>query len=233
MFFVPLSVISETAVLGKPVSITTLDEVFNLESKRSGNSIILIWQWPTGATEVLITYHYDHYPMSADENEVAKERITLAEYQRNNYWELRNAARKKHYFTIFIKDSSANIYSAGVNIMEAMGQEMTVLYQVVVKKSFFNRTPNAALVKFQSEVGEPINEKLLVVLQQKFPPVSKNQGVVIATADRLLFENGFASIEIPKEHVNKQGYIKVFFNNNEVAKEIRLLPLQNDKLKLN
>lgn len=233
VFFIPLSVVSETAILGKPVSVTTLDEVSNLESKRNGNNIILIWQWPTGATEALITYHYDHYPTSADENEVAKERITLSEYLRNNYWELCNVARKKHYFTVFTRDSSANIYSSGVNVLEALGQEMTVRYQVVTKRKFFSRAINSATIEFQSEFGEVVNEKLLVVLQQNFPPASKDQGVVIAMSDKLIFKNGLASIEISEEYFNRQGYIKVFFNRSEAAKEVRLLPLQHDKLKLN
>lgn len=230
--FVPLSIIAETAVLGQPVTITTLDEVTDLRSMRNGNSIILLWQWPLGATEVLITYQHDRYPASPDEEGASKERITLAEYKRNNHWELRSAARKKHYFTVFCKDPVANIYSSGTNLIEAMGQETTVNYQVVVKKHILTRRASKAWVKLTTKNDMSI-EDLLVVLKHKFPPISKDDGVIIASIDQLVFMEGICRIPIPSNHLNSKGYIKLFFVNNESVKKVRLLPSRKENLRLN
>lgn len=231
VFFVPLSVISETAVLGKAVTVTTLDDVSHLTSQRNGNSIMLTWTWPQGATEVLLAYHHEHFPALPEAPGAAKERVTRSEYENNNYWELRSATRKKHYFTVFVKDPSANIYSSGARVLESMGQETTVRYQVIVKKSFLFRKPQAAWVEFQTN-AEPSLEGLLVVLRQKYPPVSKDDGIIVATTEQLDFEEGLYRIEIPKIYLEHQGYIKVFFRNDESAKEVRLLPARQEKLKL-
>ena len=232
VFFVPLTVVLETAVLGKPVTVTTLDDVSNLVSKRNGNSIILTWLWPKGATEALVVYHQNHFPSSPEVNGTVKKRITRAEYENNNYWELRSAARKKHYFTVFIKDPLANIFSSGVNVIETMGQETTVRYKVIVNKNIFTRKPKAAWVEFQSDLDVTL-KGLLVVLKQKYPPLSKDDGMIITTANRITFMEGISKIEIPKVHLNSRGYIKVFFSQNAAAKDVRLLPSRKEKLRLN
>lgn len=232
VYFVPLTIIAETAVVGDPVTITTLDDVTNLRSMQNGNSIILSWQWPLGATEVLVTYQHYRFPASPEESSAAKERITRTEYERNNHWELRSTERKKHYFTVFCKDPAANIYSSGINLLEAMGQETTINYQVVVRKNIITRRSREAWVELNTE-GNMSLEGVLVVLKQKFPPVSKDDGLIIASVDQLTFMEGVSRIEIPKSYLNSKGYIKLFFDDNKAVKEIRLLPSRKEKLRLN
>jgi hypothetical protein len=230
VFFVPLSIVSETAVLGDPVTVTTIDEVSNLVSQCNGRNIILTWQWPTGSSEVLIAYHHNYFPKSPEENGAAKARVTRSEYERNNYWELRSA-QQKHYFTVFVKDPMAEIYSNGVKLLEAMGQENIVHYQVIVKKKLFSKTPRAAWIEFMSEEGASL-EGLQVVRKTKYPPVSKNDGVIVAEVDRITFLDKQSRIEIPKQYLKEGGYLKVFFKDDSLAKEVRLLPAAKDKLKM-
>jgi hypothetical protein len=231
VFFVPLSIISETAVLGKPFIVTTIDEISHIVSQCNGRNIILTWQWPTGSSEVLVAYHHNHFPKSPEENGTAKAWVTRSEYERNNYWELRSTAYQKHYFTVFIRDPTADIYSSGVNLLETMGQENTVSYQVVVKKQLFSKTPRAAWVEFRSEEGAPL-EGLQVVRKPKYPPVSKNDGVIVAEVDRITFLDKRSRIEIAKQYLKEGGYLKVFFKDDSFAKEVRLLPAAKDKLKI-
>jgi tetratricopeptide (TPR) repeat protein len=231
VFFVPLSIVSETAVLGNPVVVTTIDEISNLVSQCNGRNIILTWQWPTGASEVLVAYHHNHFPKSPEENGAAKARVTRSEYERNKYWELRSAAHQKHYFTIFVRDPTADIYSSGMELLETMGQESIVRYQVVVKKQLFGKTPRAAWIEFMSEEGAPLSG-LQVIRKTKYPPVSKNDGVIVAEVERIIFMDKRSRIEIPKPYLKEGGYLKVFFKDDSFAKEVRLLPAAKDKLKM-
>jgi hypothetical protein len=231
MFFVPVSIISETAVLGNPVTVTTIDEISKLVSQRNGRNIILTWQWPTGSSEVLVAYHHDHFPSSAAENGAAKARVTRSEYERNHYWELRSAAPQKHYFTVFVREPTANIYSNGVNLLESMGQENIVRYQVVSKKKLFSKTPHTAWIEFMSEEGAPL-VGLQVVRKAKYPPVSKNDGVIVAQVEQITFTDKQSRIEIPKQYLKEGGYLKVFFKDDAFAKEVRLLPAAKEKLKI-
>ena len=233
VFFVPLSIVSETAVIGHPVTVTTLDDITNLVSKRSGNSIILTWRWPQGATEAVVVYNHNTFPSSPKGNGNVKNHITRGEYENSNYWELPSAVRRKHYFTVFVRDPKANIYSSGASILESMGQEITVRYRVIVnRKNLFTGKPKAGWVEFRSDVGAPL-EGLLVVLKQKYPPLAKDDGMIILTANHVTFVDGISRIEIPKKHLNSRGYIKVFFSNDMTAKATRLLPSKKEELRLN
>jgi len=231
VFFVPLSLVYETAVLGNPVAVTTIDEVSALVSQRNGRNLVLTWQWPIGASEVQVAYHHDHFPTTADENGATKVWVTRSEYERNHCWELRSAALQKYYFTVFVRDSNADIYSSGVNLLEAMGQENLVRYQVIVKHKFFSKTPQAAWIELISEEGAPL-EGVQVVRKAKYPPVSKNDGVIVAEAEQITFMNKRSRIEIPTQHLKEGGYLKLFFKDDALAKEVRLLPAAKDKLKI-
>lgn len=232
VFFTPLTVLSETAVLGKPVSVTTLDEVSGLMSKRNGSSIILTWGWPQGAKEVVAAYSHVCFPSSPEDSGVAMERVTRQDYDNKGYWELRSAGHKKHYFSVFNKDPSVEVFSSGVTILETMGQERTVRYRVIAKKNILSRKLKAAWVEFLSDINHPL-EGLRVVFKPKYPPVSKSDGVVVASVDRITFVDGMSKIDIPATSLNYRGYLKVFFDNDDAAKETRLLPSSKDKLRLN
>jgi tetratricopeptide (TPR) repeat protein len=231
VFFVPLSILSETAVLGNPVTVTTIDEVSNLASQRNSRNIILTWQWPSGASEALVAYHHNYFPKTPGENGATKVRVTRSDHECNHYWELHSATQKKHYFTVFVRDPTADIYSNGESLLETMGQGNIVRYQVVVKKQFFNKTSQVAWVELTSEEGEPL-EGLQVVRKSKYPPVSKNDGVIVAEVERIIFIDGRSQIEIPKQYLKEGGYLKVFFKDDSFAKTIRLLPAAKDKLKI-
>ena len=230
VYFIPLSIISETVVLGKPVSITTLDDISQLASRKNGNSIYLTWNWPIGAKEVLITYLHDRFPSQPSEIGAVKISITQDEYKNNHCWELRSAIEKKHYFTLFVKDPSAYVYSQGHHLIETMGQETTVQYKVMIDRHLFSRKIKSAYIEFKSNINSL--DKLLVVMNQNFPPISKDDGIVIVNQPQLPFIDGIAKIIIPSTSLKTQGYIKVFFENNQDLEEIRLLPSKIENLKL-
>lgn len=232
VFYIPLTVSAQTAVLGSPVSVTSLDDLTELTSRQNGNSIILTWEWPKGATEAIVVYDHQYYPQSAEQSGVAKSIITKEEYLIDNFWELRSTGRKKHYFTVFISDPSTDVYSAGVNILESMGQETTVLYEVKVQKHWLTRKVTSAWLVLQSEDDLQL-EDLQVVIKQKLPPVSKDDGILITQLRETVIRDGTGIIKIPENNLSNQGFIKLFFSNSTMAQEIRLMPKRQELLRLN
>ncbi|MBE8233685.1 MAG: zinc ribbon domain-containing protein, partial [Endozoicomonadaceae bacterium] len=230
VFFTPLTVGKEMAVVGKVVRITTLDDVSNIRSQNTGRNISLSWIWPKGASEVLIAYQYDRFPLTEDEKESTLTKITRAEYDRKQCWELRSAAKKKHYFKVFVYDSIANINSKGVQYFIALGQERTVQYKVVTEKKLFAKKPHRAWVELSSDDSSSLYT-LQVVMKVNYPPVSVQDGMLIIEVEQLNFREGKARIDIPVTHI-KKGYIKIFFSDRQMAREIRLLPSAKEKLKI-
>ena len=231
VFFVPLSIVGETAVAGKPASVTTIDEVSDFTAQKNGKNIILTWSWPVGATEVVLAVHHQSFPQTPHADAAHTIRITKAEYDRDNFWELRSAAKEKHYFTLFVHDPKADIYSSGINLLETMGQESIVRYAVKVRKSFFFKKIKGAWIQLDSDTVEEL-EDIAVVLKSKFPPISKNDGTVLFVQKKVNFIEGKAKITLPEEYLLHKGFIKIFSNKPLITHEIRLLPSAQQKLRL-
>lgn len=234
VFFVPLSIRSESGVVGKAVEVTSINDVSNLASQCSGSSIFLTWDWPQGAREVLVAYDYNEFPTASNTSGAGHLRVTREDYEYKNHCELRSIARKKHFFTIFVKDPYSNVCSAGKQILEAMGKEYKVRYQLNIDKTLLSRRIVSAEVEFKGDLSDNHDTlpAVVVVLKKSNPPLSQKDGVVIAQTETLQFLNGEASVSIPNEHINSRGYIKVFFTDPAVAKDIRLLPAKSNLLKL-
>ena len=231
LYFIPLTVLEQSVTFGTPVQITTLDEVSNVVSRRQGKSISLTWHWPVGADQVLVSYRHDQYPTDADDAMAVSYLVTKAEYDSNLFYSVRHTEKKKYYFKLFVHDADAQIYSSGVTLLEAMGQEGTVRYQVGVERKLFGRHPKAAWIELTYQAGEALNG-LVVVMKPKFPPTTKDDGVKLAHINLLRFMDNTARIEIPKQFLDSKGYVKLFFDNDESVKEVRLLPMAKEKLRI-
>jgi len=231
VYFIPLSVVAHTAVLGKPISVTTVDDVLGLSSTITGKNIVLTWTWPVGAFEVLIAYRTNGYPSSPTDAGATKISVTKREYEEKNFFEIRTPELQKYYFTVFVRGHGGGIYSQGVNLLETMGQQSIVCYKVRVKKKFFSKKPEAAWVEFQSDNTQSL-KGLLVTLKANYPPISKNDGETIIQCDDLSFHDGFAEIRIPDSFLGRKGYLKVFFDKDSAVKEVRLMPAGMKNLRL-
>ena len=229
VFFIPLSIKAQTAVLGKPVAITTLDEVSSLKSDHQDNTINLTWVWPKNAAEAVIMWQKDDYPTNPNAAIGGSKIITRNEYNKNAMFLLKNAARTPHYFTVFIKDPNADIYSSGVNVVEACGNKTDVTYKVVTQRWLFFFSIQKAWIEFQTKENMRQLPPIVVVLQQNFPPIRKEKGMTITTLASLKFDEGSARIDLD---VDIKGYIKVFFQDGEDAKKIHLIPAAKKQLKV-
>jgi hypothetical protein len=228
VFFVPLTVIAQTAVVGTPVAVTTLDEVENLDAGRHGDTIHLTWTWPAGAVEALVAWRHDVFLTKPDGSAEGRRPVTRTEYERSGMCELRNAPRARHYFTVFVRDPDADICSAGAQALEGGGLEATVNYRVVTKRTLLRRIIHEAWVDLHTKDVQAL-PALEVVLKQGLPPIRPEDGRVIASLDRLDFVGGTARIALP---VNGTGFVKLFFKDAQHAREIRLRPAATDDLRL-
>lgn len=228
VLFVPLTVIAQTAVVGTPVAVTTLDEVENLDAGRHGDTIHLTWTWPAGAVEALVAWRHDVFLTEPDGSAEGRRQVTRTEYERSGMWELRNAPRARHYFTVFVRDPDADICSAGAQALEGGGLEATVNYRVITKRTLLRRIIHEAWVDLHTKDVQAL-PALEVVLKQGLPPIRPEDGRVIASLERLDFVGGIARIDLP---VNGTGFVKLFFKDALHAREIRLRPAATDDLRL-
>ncbi len=231
--FVPLSVREGTAVAGKAVSVTTLDPVSALAARRSGRGIALTWSWPKGLDDALVCLAYDKFPQDPQGHQGLQFRVTRRQYERAGCWQLGQAERRRHYFTVFAKASGKDLYSEGTSVLENMGQQVAVSYRVAVKKSWLKRSIEEAWLELScSDAARRDLPPMLVVGKVQAVPLSPKDGQVLAEIPGLRFTNGRATVPIPRQHWMNRLYVKMFFKDASHAQEVRLLPAERRLLRV-
>ena len=231
MYFVPLSVLAQTAVVGPAVAVTTLDDVVDLQTRLLPDRIVLTWAWPAGTTEALVRYSHETYPTSPVDGPGAADRITASLYKSQGGWVLEKPARRRYFFTVFVKDPRAELYSSGVQAFASMGQEVKVAYQVRMRRALLGRAVKQAWIEL--ECAEPCTLTGLEVRGDPVvPPAASTDGVRIAGVDRLEIDDGRARIDIPRAKLGRRMYLKLFFKDPRACAEIHLRPRAMDKLLL-
>lgn len=232
-FFVPLSVSSGTAVAGRAAAVITIDAVGRLTVRRAGAGLALTWDWPEGSDEVLVTWVHDRFPENPLQIQGSQARVTRREYDRAGCWLLPQVERRPHYFSVFTKAPGADLYSAPARIVETLGQGVTVSYHIVVKKTLLRRSVEEAWVELICNGGDGTTLPALVVVgKPQSVPLSPKDGQVLAEIPAVRFEQGKATLPIPAIHWSSRPYVKLFFKSSEDAREIRLLPAEQERLRI-
>ncbi len=233
-YFVPLTVLGETAVVGRAAAVAYVEEVGGLEARAAGPRIVLTWQWPAAAAEVRICYSYRRYPEDPAAGHVHRAvDLDRAGYDEDDGWVLGDAERRRHFFTVFARHPESGLYSAGRRVLVPMGQTPRVAYRVVTRKSLWKRQVTEAHVELTAvDQGCDLLEGLQVVLKERHPPLAADDGVVLTTVGALALEDGAATIAIPDAHLARKGYLKLFFDNPEDAQMVRLRPAAKEHLRL-
>ena len=225
-FFVPLTVVADTAALGSPVSVVNLDEVTDAKAQRVNDSVQVTWNWPPGADTVVVVFRSDNYPADAEDGK--RHEVRRADPGAGGRWELPRAARVPYYFTIFVKDAREELYSTGVRARVESGIERRVTYEV--RRPRWWRAGSGPWIDLQAERGVGTLVDLDVVLKPDGLPTGPKDGSVVASCGRLPFHEGRARIDLQAD--GQSGFVKVFFRNPGVAPEVRLVPGRRERLRL-
>jgi hypothetical protein len=233
IFFVPLTVVSGTAVAGKAAEVTTLDAVTQLNVRRTGSHLAMTWDWPAGTEEVVVAWMHDRYPEDPRQAQGQQARVTRREYDRTGCWLLQNVERRPHYISVFAKVPEGDLYSPPARIVETLGQGASVSYRVAVKKSLLRRIVEEAWLELTSNGGDGLVLPALVVVgKAQTVPISPRDGEVLLEVNSLRFERGKALLRLPAQSWPSRPYVKLFFQDAAAAREIRLLPAEKERLQI-
>lgn len=231
--FVPLTVREGTAVVGEARAVVTLDPCTDLASRRSGRTVALTWSWPEGTEEALVSWRFDQAPKDPEESVSGRARVTRRQYERSGCWELRHAESKPHHFTVFAHVPEGDLYAPGTSIVETLGQQVALHYRVVAKRHWLRRRVEDAWIELSGNVnGLGPLPALLVVGKARSVPVSPRDGRLLTEVQAVRFEEGRARVPIPSQHWGSGLFLKLFFQDPEQARRIRLLPAAQEELRL-
>ncbi len=230
IWFVPLSVSGETATVGSAVSVTSLDEVSQLQARSTGRSIVLTWAWPLGVQEVLVRCSHHTFPSHPLDGPGTSHRVTRREYDRGSCWELRGASPQRHYFSVFSRSPGGDIWSLAATVLETMGQDVKAHYRVALKRSWLRKIQDVAVEVSCTERHSLLG--ILVVGKTGHVPIGPTDGELLIEVSALSLHEGRGRIPIPSSYWGQPLYVRLFFRNAQHAQEVRLQPGPKEQLRL-
>jgi hypothetical protein len=113
-----------------------------------------------------------------------------------------------------------------------MGREVTVRYEVAVRRSLLGRKVQDAWLEVTSGDGCSGLGPLVLVAKERSVPLSPRDGEVFAELPSLRLEGGKAQVPIPSRWWGKRTYVKLFFKDASESQAVRLLPAPQDRLRV-
>lgn len=223
----PITVSGDVATIGREALITTVVEVAQLRSQVVGRTIVLTWQWPAGVEDVMVRWSSDGFPGIVDAQGA---KVSRRVYETKQSWDIQVAKPSRHYITVFTKAPGVEVYSAGRQLLEAMGDVAQVTYQVKIRKTLFGRLEGAA-IELTSNRSAALRG-VVVRAKAALPPVAPTDGYEVLSLDEVMLHQGSASIPLSPQHLDGRSYIKLFFRDARSSQDVKLLPGPPEKLRL-
>lgn len=229
-YFVIFSIKHQTVMVGNIIKVSTIKDVKKVKTYQVGDKIILTFIPPDGAKNFWVVYRYDRFVKDISENKNMFYKCNILEYQKNNKIELPIQEETNHYITVYTYDTEENTFSNGVEVLENAGEEIVVKYCLEIKKQwlFTGKRIEANIVLKTTE--DIVLNDIVVVFKHNTVPLHINNGVIIKNMKTVKFENKQAGILVPPKYLNEEGYIKLFFKDQNKA--VRLLPSAEKLIKL-
>jgi hypothetical protein len=82
-FLLPITILGDTAVIGRSIPLTWVDDVEQLKVAVDGGEFSATWRWPKGVDSVLATWRPDDYPSSPTDPKAKQHRCARSEYDRH------------------------------------------------------------------------------------------------------------------------------------------------------
>lgn len=219
-YFIPFSVQGQTAVLGKVLSLTSIDEVKALKGGKGGGSITLQWQWPRGINQVKIYWSFDGYAKESTNCVLLKKE----EYDIEKSYDFDNPLDKTYYFTVcsVSQNGTQEIMSTGAQVAVQAGRAKRIKYDI--KKNIWGKKKIEIFTEDQIQLPSMV----LLAKRGTLPKNSSDGEAILKTTN----SDSLVSESIPSKYTNKNYYIKLFLENQKEVNLYRIMSPARDKLKI-
>lgn len=232
-WFVPVTLYGDAAILGRPITYTSLDGVEQLKGQVLSGNIFMEWKWPTGARTARVSWRFDKYPENADDATAVYKDVAREQYDKDSAFILRQPEVRDHFFSVFISSTNpgGTLYSSSATRLVSFSRASEIYYRIVAK-GWFGKKTALQLELFTN--GENVTLPPVVLVKKRGSlPVSRQDG------EAVLVEVGQPSLgkeplilKIAREHHATGTYAKLFLKRDADASEVRLMAPFKEKLQL-
>lgn len=228
VYILPVIHKNGTIIIGDMITSRSLPEVSSITHRVNNDLAFLEWNWPSNIEEVAIVINEHHFIKSLHASKDDYVTLTKDVYNQKGYYEL-SMKERDYYVTIFtkIKSSDGVSYSNGHHYLIVRTNTLNLTYEIRQKGMFSKR--NTLHISAESVTWIP---DLILVMNESNVPTNKHQGEIILNirSQKIYNEEVF---NLSKKHLQENMYAKLFFDNDEDAKKIRLqTPKGKDSMKL-
>ena len=219
--FIPLAVVDDTAVVGRPVSVTALDDVENVRLRRQGKTVRLGWRWPTsGAEYALVVYRHDRPPSGPQDGQRVP--VNRQAGATTGSWIQRRAIPKPYHVRIHTcaRGSAGEHCSEGVQASVDSGIKRRVFYHVK-RSGGVLRHGSAIRIELRTDEDVDVLVGVRAVFLRDRLPLNADQGCVIASESRLVLQDGWARMEMNGKPGS--GFVRLFFQDPARNPDVRLM----------
>ncbi|MHC1690661.1 MAG: hypothetical protein AB9833_07490 [Bacteroidales bacterium] len=225
----PFTIHNNNAILGKEISITSVEEVRNIKSQLSGGKLYLEWDWPAGCDLVQIKYSHDGFPNSGKINNPTSINFTKDQYNHNSGYVINQPSNKDYYFTIYTcsKVSGKDFLSNGVNELVVNSEIIDINYRVI-GSSWLNKNVSIELRCDRSNLAIP---EIIIIKKYSGLPIDEKDGICILNIRNQVI-NRTLKIEIPTKHIARGYFVSIYFADSENYKRFKLQKPRREELEL-
>ncbi len=236
LYVVPVTVKGSLAIVGKGCSVTAIDDVSNLSAEINNNCIYVEWQWPTGAQQGLVTYGHDTYPLSNNDRNATKIKVSKNGYERESAFIIKKPAQKEYYFTIFIQGGPEGqpVFSSGKRCYAINSEIHDLFYEIKISRSLFSKPKSAQLV-MRAKAMNQLPSLQLVKKSGQLPTCATDGTTILniqANSASTPQIPGAAIFDISINDFGSKAYAKLFFKHPQDAIRYRLMAPNKRKLQL-
>jgi hypothetical protein len=231
--FMPVTMEKDQVIVGKPVKLVATKEVSDLKYDIIDGAIYVEWSWPDGIDRVVAVHRFDWYPESVDDRDATSIVITKKQYDNHSAFIFSGPMAKDYYLKVFTVCGTGDeiVHSQGVKLLVTGSDPVPVHYEIKVTRNLLRGPKTAELVlSSKQQVSLP---QLVLCKKAATLPTRKSDGTpIFAVRPRIILEGGEVTRTINERHLEKDSYGRLFFEDPQDAKRIRLVLPAKEKLRL-
>jgi len=231
MSVVPVTQIQDTCVIGKIVPISSISDVSNVISQISSDKLYLEWNWPDNVKTVFITYRYDDFPFSREDEDATKIYFSRTEYDLESAYYIQAPENKNYFFKIFsvIEKNGVKYYSNGVKyIADDMVKKSEIYYRFKKNPLLFWDKKVKVMISASRTIQLP---DIRIVLNQNRMPMHENDGTYF-TISHLKVSLSSISLDIPEEMIKNNIYGRLFIEDKNYRKLFSIISPKEKDIRL-
>ncbi|NDD29862.1 MAG: hypothetical protein EB084_16525, partial [Proteobacteria bacterium] len=224
VFYVPITVLGQCAVVGRALRFANLEDVRDVEVEDFGGYLQLRWCWPRGCSTVRVAWRSDAHPASGEDAQASTVDLSRGEYENRGGFRIQQPADRPYWFTVF----AAAI--AGPDLVFSPGASASCRaacrHQTPARVRYhFRRRPMSreVLLVLEADANVRCPELVVVARPGAMQPINRSDGRVVARLADLDLGSGAREVRIDMGDLPQPTYLRAFFGSDSDYRAFTLI----------